>query len=51
MMKFLLFEDFLEIFDYMIFYFVLRKNEGKKGMKLYKFKMIKFLYILIIFFY
>lgn len=49
MTKPLLFEDFSEIFDYMTFYFALRKNEGKKGMKLCKFKTIKFSHTSIIF--
>lgn len=51
MTKPLLFEDFSEIYDYMTFYFALRKNEGKKGMKLCKFKTIKFSHTSIIFSY
>lgn len=51
MTKPLLFEDFSEIFDYMTFYFALRKNEGKRGMKLCKFKTIKFSHTSIIFSY
>lgn len=51
MTKPLLFEDFSEIFDYMTFYFALRKNDGKKGMKLCKFKTIKFSHTSIIFSY